>query len=86
MYALRLWPAHATLVPGQEPVWLGTAQTLRFQRHLKLFGMWRPLRGVDPALDALKQSLHGMQTQQQTQPETGMQLLMIRSRQADAEP
>jgi len=86
MYALRLWPAHATLAPGQEPVWLGTAQTLRFQRHLKLFGMWRPLRGVDPALDALKQSLHGMQTQQQTQPETGMQLLMIRSRQADAEP
>ncbi|MGE8227244.1 MAG: bifunctional DedA family/phosphatase PAP2 family protein [Stenotrophomonas sp.] len=79
VYALRLWPSSARLQPGQTPVWLGSAQTLRYQRHLKLFGMWRPLRGVDPALDALKQSLDGVQTQQQVQPETGLPLLMIRA-------
>ncbi len=41
--------------------------------------MWRPLRGVDPALDTLKQSLDGVETQQQVQPETGLPLLMIRA-------
>lgn len=79
IYALRLWPSHVQLQPGNTPVWLGSAQTLRFQRHLKLFGMWRPLRGVDPALDALKQSLDGLESQQQTQSDSGLPLLMIRS-------
>jgi len=78
VYALRLWPSPVRLEPGQAPVWLGSAQTLRYQRHLKLFGMWRPLRGVDPALDTFKQSLDGMETQQQVQPETGLPVLMIR--------
>jgi len=79
VYALRLWPSAVRLEPGQSPVWLGSAQTLRFQRHLKLFGMWRPLPGVDPALDTLKRSLDGMPNQQQVQPETGLPLLMIHS-------
>lgn len=79
IHALRLWPSPVRLEPGQAPVWLGSAQTLRYQRHLKLFGMWRPLRGVDPALDTLKQSLQGMHTQQQVQPETGLPVLMIRA-------
>lgn len=84
VYALRLWPSAVRLEPGQAQVWLGSAQTLRFQRHLKLFGMWRPLRGVDPALDTLKQSLDGMPNQQQVQPETGLPLLMIRSQETPA--
>lgn len=79
VHALRLWPSSIRLQPGQQPVWLGSAQTLRYQRHLKLFGMWRPLRGVDPALDALKQSLGPLETQQQVQPETGMPVVMIRT-------
>ena len=37
------------------------------------------VRGIDPALDALKQSLEGLETQQQVQPETGLPLLMIRA-------
>ncbi len=78
IYALRLWPSPVQLQPGQQPVWLGSAQTLRYQRHLKLFGVWRPLRGVDPALDALKQALGELDNRQTTQPETGMPVLMIR--------
>ena len=85
MYALRLWPSAVQLQPGQQPVWVGSAQTLRYERHLKLFGAWRPLRGVDPALDALKQSLDGVQSQQQVQPDTGLPLLMIRSGQPTPE-
>lgn len=79
LYALRLWPAPVRLQPGQAPLWLGSTQTLRYQRHFKLFGLWLPLRGVDPALDAVKQSLDGMDTRTQAMPESGMPLLMIRS-------
>lgn len=79
LYALRLWPAPVRLQPGQAPLWLGSAQTLRYERHLKLFGLWLPLRGVDPALEAVTQSLEGMETRTQPMPENGMQLLMIRS-------
>ncbi|KQN96607.1 MULTISPECIES: bifunctional DedA family/phosphatase PAP2 family protein [Stenotrophomonas] len=82
LYALRLWPAPVRLQPGQAPLWLGSAQTLRYQRHFKLFGLWLPLRGVDPALEAVKQSLDGMDTRTQAMPESGMPLLMVRSAQA----
>ena len=82
LYALRLWPAPVRLQPGQAPLWLGSAQTLRYQRHFKLFGLWLPLRGVDPALDAVRQSLDGMDTRTQAMPESGMPLLMVRSAQA----
>ena len=79
LYALRLWPAPAQLQPGRTPLWLGTAQVLRYQRHLKLFGLWRPLPATEPALDAFRQALNGMETREQTLPESGMPLLMIRS-------
>ena len=79
MYALRLWPAPAQLQPGRTPLWLGTTQVLRYQRHLKLFGLWRPLPATEPALDAFRQALDGMETREQTLPESGMPLLMIRS-------
>lgn len=82
LYALRLWPAPVRLQPGQAPLWLGSAQTLRYQRHFKLFGLWLPLRGVDPALEAVKQSLDGMDTRTQAMPESGMPLLMVRGAQA----
>ena len=79
LHALRLWPAPARLQPGQAPLWLGSAQTLRFQRHFRLFGLWLPLRGVDPALEAVRQSLDGMDTRTQALPESGIPLLMIRN-------
>lgn len=79
MHALRLWPAAVRLQPGQAPLWVGSAQTLRYQRHFRLFGLWLPLRGVDPALEAVKQSLDGIETRTQAMPDSGMPLLMVRS-------
>ncbi len=79
LHALRLWPAPVQLQPGQAPLWLGSAQTLRYKRHFGLFGLWLPLRGPDPALEALKHSIDGLESRQQTPAETGMPLLMIRS-------
>ncbi|SBV36765.1 Phosphoesterase PA-phosphatase related [uncultured Stenotrophomonas sp.] len=79
MYALRLWPAPAQLQPGQVPLWLGSAQTLHYKRHFRLFGLWLPLPGTEPALAALRQALDGMETREQVLPESGVPLLMIHS-------
>ncbi len=59
--------------------WLGSAQTLHYKRHFKLFGLWLPRPGTEPALDALRQALEGMETREQVLPESGMPLLMVRS-------
>ncbi|MCL7715183.1 bifunctional DedA family/phosphatase PAP2 family protein [Stenotrophomonas mori] len=77
-YALRLWPAPVQLQPGQAPLWLGSAQTLRYQRHFKLFGLWLPLRGVDPALEAVTQALDGLETRTRPLADGSMPLLMVR--------
>lgn len=78
-YALRLWPAPAQLSPGGTPLWLGSAQTLRYQRHFRLIGLWRPLRGVDPALNAVLQSLGDLPHRSEIHPDTHMPVLLIRS-------
>ncbi len=78
-HVLRLWPAGAVLQPGEQPLWLGSAQTLRFTRHFNWIGMWHPLRGVDPAMAALKQSIDGLPMQQQAHPATGLPVLMLRT-------
>jgi len=82
LFVLRLWPAGVVLQPGGQPLWLGSAQTLRFQRHFQWIGMWHPLRGVDPALTAVRQSLDDLPSAQQPHPDTGLPLLRIRT-QAD---
>ncbi|PPU28283.1 MULTISPECIES: bifunctional DedA family/phosphatase PAP2 family protein [unclassified Xanthomonas] len=57
VHVLRLWPAAARLQPGAQPLWVGSTQTLRYSRHFSLIGLWYPLRGVDPALSALRDAL-----------------------------
>lgn len=78
-YVLRLWPAGAVLQPGDQPLWLGSAQTLRFTRHFRWIGMWHPMRGVDPAMAALTASLDGLPMLQQVHPETGLPVLRLRT-------
>jgi len=82
-HVLRLWPAGAMLQPGNQPLWLGSAQTLRFTRHFNWIGMWHPMRGVDPAMAAVKQSIDGLPMQQQIHPATGLPVLMLRTDQAE---
>jgi membrane-associated phospholipid phosphatase len=79
IFALRLWPAPARLAaPDNEPLWLGSAQTLHYQQHFKLIGMWRPMRGIDPSLNAVRQALDGLPQQVDTHPETEMPVLRVR--------
>lgn len=39
---LRLWPAPATLSDA-TPLWMGTAQTLRFEKSLRVVAFWLPV-------------------------------------------
>ncbi|MDV3467634.1 VTT domain-containing protein [Stenotrophomonas sp. C3(2023)] len=88
LFVLRLWPAGHVLQPGDQPLWLGSAQTLRHTRHFKWIGMWHPLRGVDPALQAVRGALQGsLPEAQDMHPQSGLPVLRIRTSdvpQADA--
>ena len=79
IFALRLWPASAQLQPGDQPLWLGSAQTLHYQQHVHLIGMWRPMRGIDPSLNAVREALVGLPQEVGTHPETGMPVLRVRT-------
>jgi hypothetical protein len=78
IFALRLWPAATQLQPGDQPLWLGSAQTLHYQ-HFHLMGMWRPMRGIDPSLKAVREALEGLPQEVDTHPETGMPVLRVRT-------
>ena len=79
IFALRLWPASTQLQPGDQPLWLGSAQTLHYQQHFHLIGMWRPMRGIDPSLKAVREALEELPQEVDTHPETGMPVLRVRT-------
>jgi hypothetical protein len=78
-YVLRLWPAPAQLQPGNTPLWLGSAQTLRYERHFEWIGMWHPLRGVDPALNAVKDAVQDLPQREDVHSETGLPVLRLKT-------
>lgn len=78
-YALRLWPAPARLQPGDEPLWLGSAQTLRFARHFGLVGLWLPLRDADPALAAVRDALGPLPHRGDVHPQSALPVLLVRT-------
>ncbi|HEL3780220.1 TPA: VTT domain-containing protein [Stenotrophomonas maltophilia] len=78
-YVLRLWPAPAQLQPGDTPLWLGSAQTLRYERHFEWIGMWHPLRGVDPAMNAVKEAVQGLPQREDVHGETGLPVLRLKT-------
>lgn len=79
IHALRLWPAPASLQPGNVPLWVGSAQTLRYQRHANLIGFWSPLRDADPSLDALRAGLDGLDMREGRHPASGLPVLRLRT-------
>jgi len=79
LYALRLWPAPARLQPGNAPLWLGSAQSLRYERHFNLIGLWRPLRGADPALNAVTEALHALPTREDMHRPSRVPVLLVRT-------
>ncbi len=78
-YALRLWPAPARLQPGDETLWLGSAQTLRYARHFGLVGLWLPLREADPALAAVRRSLGPLPHRSDVHPQSALPVLLVRT-------
>ncbi|WP_312316806.1 VTT domain-containing protein [Stenotrophomonas sp.] len=79
IYALRLWPAPAELTPGKQPLWLGSAQTLRYEQHFGLIGMWHPMRGIDPSLKAAREALEGLPQAVEAHPESKTPVLRVRT-------
>lgn len=79
IYALRLWPAQAVLMPGQQPLWLGSAQTLRYEQHFSLIGMWHPMRGIDPSLNAVREAVDGLPHAVEQHPESKTPVLRVRT-------
>ncbi len=79
IYALRLWPAPAELTPGKQPLWLGSAQTLRYEQHFGLIGMWHPMRGIDPSLKAVREALDGLPQAVEAHPESKTPVLRVRT-------
>ena len=78
IHVLRLWPTPTVLAPDARPLWLGTAQTLQFQRHWGLVGLWRPVPGTVPAVRAVEQALAPLQPQLAPHPDTGQPVLRAR--------
>lgn len=56
--ALRLWRARAELHDG-TPLWIGTAQTLRYDTPFGAFGLWRPVPDGGAARDLLRTQARG---------------------------
>jgi len=59
LQVLRLWASPVRLDDG-APLWLGSAQTLRYTRPFDLFGLWQPADDDGAAHAALLQDLQGL--------------------------
>ncbi|WP_045767186.1 bifunctional DedA family/phosphatase PAP2 family protein [Xanthomonas albilineans] len=79
LYALRLWPAAARLQPGNLPLWLGSVQRLRYERHFNLIGMWRPLPDTESALDEVTDALHDLPKRKEVHHSSQGSVLLVRS-------
>ncbi|RZZ86141.1 bifunctional DedA family/phosphatase PAP2 family protein [Pseudoxanthomonas winnipegensis] len=84
-YALRLWASPIALQPGQVPLWIGGAQTLRHQTLFGLVGMWRPLPDADASLDQVRDSVRGLPQALAPHPSSGLPVLRLRTDQLPLE-
>jgi len=81
MYALRLWPAPATLQSqsGEVPLWIGSAQVLRHREAFDLVDLWLPLSEADAALAAATKAVSGMQSRIATREDSSHPVLRVRT-------
>ncbi|WP_457096925.1 bifunctional DedA family/phosphatase PAP2 family protein [Lysobacter sp. P5_B9] len=79
LIALRLWPAPATLSDG-TPLWLGTAQTLRYQRALSAASLWLPVADEGYAHAQVREALQSFHPAEAAHPDGGGLVLRMRSR------
>ena len=77
VFVLRLWPADTRLLPGDVPLWIGSAQVLQQQRAFNLVRLWRPLREARTALDAVTQATAGLDHAIAPHPASGLPVLRV---------
>ncbi|MFT3928637.1 MAG: LssY C-terminal domain-containing protein [Myxococcales bacterium] len=81
-YALRLWraPLNVQTQRGDEPVWIGSAQTLQHRTFFKLVGAWKTQpQGADAARDAVAAALAGLPQQTQVHPDSQVPVLRMKA-------
>jgi len=79
LQSLRLWRAPARLADG-TPLWIGTTQTLSFERPLGgLFGIWLPVLDDEAAHAAVQRALTGFPARHAPHPATGAPVLRLRT-------
>jgi len=77
LYALRLWPTDIVLTPEHIPLWQGAIQTLYYQRHFDLFGLWLPQHETPLAQDALKEAVANLPNRWHPQRQTQRPVLLL---------
>jgi membrane protein DedA with SNARE-associated domain len=77
VFVLRLWPADTRLLPGDVPLWIGSAQVLQQQRAFNLVRLWRPLREARTALDAVTRATAGLDHAIAPHPASGLPVLRV---------
>ena len=73
---LRLWPAAIALEPGAQPLWIGSAQTVRFIRRFDFLSYWEVQAGDDAALLRLRSDAGSLVVQEVTRSDHDRVLLM----------
>jgi len=58
-FVLRLWPGPYRIEPGARPLWIGSAQTVRFVRQWNFASFWRTQVDDANARAALRDALSG---------------------------
>ena len=74
---LRLWRAPATLSDGR-PLWLGSAQTMRFARPVQTFGVWVPVDDHGAAHARVRAALTGLDQAEAAHPDGALSVLRVR--------
>ncbi|HEV8694813.1 MAG TPA: VTT domain-containing protein [Lysobacter sp.] len=75
---LRLWPAPATLTDG-TPLWMGTAQTLRYEKSLRVASLWLPVTDNGDAHALVREALQGFESIEAPHPDGGGPVLRLRT-------
>lgn len=81
--ALRLWPAPARLADG-PPLWLGTTQTLRYNRPFGVFGVWLPVADDHSAHETVRDALDGYSLRESRHPHPHAPMPVLRVREPEA--
>ncbi len=76
--ALRLWPAPATLDDG-TPLWMGTAQTLQYQKPLRAASLWLPVADDGYAHAQVRAALQPLQPLEAPHPLGNALVLRLRT-------